>query len=80
MSNEGECCCDEEARRRAFDRVRKVLRELSESPMGRHARGVQRESLLLARSVLDFLIERLEEDDHEEEEDECRCEPEAPAE
>ncbi len=46
---------------KGLDALKKLARDISASPIGQHLRGVQREVLLLARSVLDVMVERLEE-------------------
>lgn len=60
-------CREDEPRPRPLEAVRGFLRDLKESPIGEHARGVQRETLLLARSVFDFMISRIEETSKPEE-------------
>ncbi len=59
MSNEKECFREEQDVH-CMDRVAEALRDFGRSRVGGHMRGVARESLLLARSVLDACIERLE--------------------
>lgn len=53
-------CSEGEARTHYIEGVKRFIRDVRESPIGEHARGVQREGLLLARSVFDFLASRIE--------------------
>lgn len=72
MSNERETYADpnpsdEPVRSTCAETFGAWVRELKASPVGRHLRGAQREALLVARSVLDLLIERLEDPPPQEE-------------
>lgn len=66
MSNQQECF-EEGRKKEAFGDMGRKAREFCSSPFCQHLRGVQRESLLLMRSVLDMAIDRLE-----------KCERESP--
>jgi len=68
MSNEREPMedCAAGKRPRGLDALKKLARDISASPIGQHLRGVQREGLLLARSVLDVMVERLAEKEPKE--------------
>ena len=64
MSNQQECF--EEGRKKdAFGDKGRKAGEFRSSPFCQHLRGVQRETLLLMRSVLDMAIERIEKSEKE---------------
>lgn len=62
MSNQKETFA-EDVCKEPFDNLRKLADKFRSSPVCRHIRGMERESLLVARSVLDVLIDCLEEEE-----------------
>ena len=61
MSNQRENFA-EDLRREPLGCMKKMAEKFRSSPVCRHIRGMERESLLVARSVLDVLIDCLEEE------------------